>query len=241
MSLVLDLIIIVNIVVILVGGVKRGFIKSVMSLITTIAAFFFAWFLTPLVSVFLQNKVFSGAISSSVEGTLKSLLTSNSDGYNVSKLFEDNPDAFSTLLDSFGADRAALAADYGGNASATDSVISSMADTISSPIVILVSNVVAFVGLFIIAILLLKLLTAVIDLFSRLPVIRGANRVLGFIFGLIMALVTSVILAKLFTPIMDLLSALNPTVFDSSVIEKTVIAKHVASIDILGLWSRLFP
>ena len=26
-----------------------------------------------------------------------------------------------------------------------------------------------------------------------------------------------------------------------AVIEKTVIAKHVASIDILGLWSRLFP
>ena len=91
MSLVLDLIVIVTAVVILVSGVRRGFVKSVMSLITTLAAFFAAWFLTPPVSLFIDERFFSGAISSSVEKTLRSLLTSNGEGYDLSKLFEASP------------------------------------------------------------------------------------------------------------------------------------------------------
>jgi len=241
MSLVLDLIVIVTAVVILVSGVRRGFVKSVMSLITTLAAFFAAWFLTPPVSLFLDERFFSGAISSSVEKTLRSLLTSNGEGYDLSKLFEDSPDGFSSLLDSFGVDRAALAADYGGNTAAGDSVISAMADTIAAPVSSLVSKVVAFIGIFLIALLLLILLTAIIDLFAKLPVIRGANRLLGFIFGVLMALVTCIIISKLFFPIMELLSAFNPELFDPSVIGKTVVVKHIASLDILGLLTRLFP
>ncbi|MBR5453835.1 MAG: CvpA family protein [Clostridia bacterium] len=241
MSLILDLIIIVTVVIILVNGVKRGFVKSVMSLITTVAAFFAAWFLTPPVSLFLDDRFFSGAISSSVEKTLRGLLTSNGDGYNVSKLFEDSPEAFSSLLDSFGVDRAALAADYGSNTAASDNVISSMADTISAPVSSLVSKVVAFIGLFLAALLVLVLLTAIINLFTKLPVIRSANRLLGFVFGLIMAALAAIILSKLFSPVINLLSTFNPKLFDPTVISKTVIVKHIAAIDILGLWSKLFP
>lgn len=240
MSLILDIIVIVVAVTAIANGVRRGFVKSFMSFVSTLVAFVSAWIFTPVVSSILSEKVFSGPITASIKSTLMSLLTSNGEGYDLSKLFEDFPDAFSELISKFGADSANLRAEYGANTSASAEVVDKFAESISSPIVSLISNVVAFIGIFVVALILLFIITAIIEFFAKLPVIRSANKLLGFVFGALIATFSVVLMCKLFPSVMSMLEPFNSEWFNDGVIEKTLIVKRVADLNLLGMLSGLF-
>lgn len=240
MSLILDIIVIVVAVVAVTSGIRRGFIKSFMSLVSTLVAFVAAWVFTPTVSALLSAKVFSAPITGSVRSTLMSLLTHNGEGYDLSKLFEDFPEAFSQLISKFGADSASLKAEYGSNSAASTEVVDKLAQKISDPIVSLVSNVVAFIGLFVVALILLFIITAIIEFFAKLPVIRSANKLLGFVFGLLSAAFSVILLCKLFPPVISMLEPFNPEWFNDGVIQKTLIVKRVAELNLLGMLSGIF-
>jgi len=240
MSLILDIIVIIVAVTAIANGVRRGFVKSFMSFVSTMVAFISAWMFTPVVSSVLSEKVFSAPITGSIKSTLVSLLTSNGEGYDLSKLFEDFPDEFAELISKFGADSASLRAEYASNTSASAEVVDKFVDSISAPVVSLISNVVAFIGIFAVTLILLFIITAIIEFFAKLPVIRSANKLLGFVFGFLIAAFSVVLLCKLFPSIMSMLEPFNPKWFNDEVIQKTLIVKRVAGLNLLSMLSGLF-
>ncbi|MBO4354094.1 MAG: CvpA family protein [Clostridia bacterium] len=60
-----------------------------------------------------------------------------------------------------------------------------------------IAKIIAFLALFVVTVLLLKLLVLIIDKLSDLPVLKAVNRTLGFIFGLVCGLTFSWLLANL--------------------------------------------
>ena len=228
MSLVFDVIILAVCVISIVLGAKRGFIKSVMGICTLVAALCLAYAFTPTVSEYIRNTDAMGNISESIGDTIKSLSRTDEGGYDLEKMFSDMPDAFRQILDRYNADDSVLAETVSPDAAASESAVDTLANAIAEPVAHAISNVAAFLLIFIASVAVLKLLTWLLDLLFQLPVLKTANTMLGLLIGVVIALFWAWILCPLSVTLIRAMSSISPDLFNESVIENSVILSFFA-------------
>ena len=228
MSLVFDIIILVVCVTSIILGAKRGFIKSVMGVCTLIAALCLSYAFMPTVSTYIRNSEIIDNISESIGDTIKSLSRSEEGGYDLEKMFADMPDAFQQILDRYDADDNALAESIPPENSATEDVVDSLASTIAAPVADVISNVTAFLLIFIASVAVLKLLTWLLDMLFQLPVLKTANTMLGLLVGVVIALFWAWVLCPLSITFIRAMASISPELFNESVIDNSVILSYFA-------------
>lgn len=230
MSLFLDVLIVVVMAVTIIGGYKRGFIKSVMHFASSVLAFFAAVFFAPYISAFLCDNIFLSGISSGIAETLRSLLSIGGNAISTERLFTDMPEALTSMLERFNVDFDAFQGTFYSTEAATEATVNEMADFIARPIAEAISAVVAFLGVFLIAIILLHIVTAVISMACELPVLKQLNSTLGLVFGTLCAVFYAMIWSNLAILIVDALHSIDPAMFSETVIDGTVIVKLFSNI-----------
>ncbi len=235
MSFLFDVVILIAAIVTVVLGVKRGFIKSVMGVGTLIAALFLAYAFTPAVSVRIEETAFVQDISENISDTIKSLSRNESDSYNILKLFDEMPDAFRQILDRYGANEESLKDSVKPSVNAQEEDVADLADRIADPVVKAISGVLAFLALFVGAILVLKILTWILDLIFQLPVLKTANKLLGFVAGLVSALGLTWVLSNLAVIFIRAMSSISPQYFNESLIDSTIIIRLFAGDTVANL------
>lgn len=223
MSLVFDIIILAVCVTSIILGAKRGFIKSVMGVCTLIAALCLAYAFTPTVAGYIRNSEPIKNISESISDTIKSLSYTDDGAYDLEKMFTDMPDAFRQILDRYNADDGLLTETVPPLTDATEAVVDTLATAIADPVADAISNVAAFLAIFIASVAVLKILTWLLDLLFQLPVLKSANAMLGFLVGIVIALVWAWILCPLSITLIRALSSISPELFNESVIEHSVV------------------
>lgn len=228
MSLVFDVIILAVCVISIVLGAKRGFIKSVMGICTLVAALCLSYAFTPTVSEYIRNTDAMGNISESIGDTIKSLSRTDDGGYDLEKMFSDMPDAFRQILERYNADDSVLAETLPPETSASESAVDALANAIAEPVARAISNVAAFLLIFIASVAVLKLLTWLLDLLFQLPVLKTANTMLGLLIGVVIALFWAWILCPLSVTLIRAMSSISPDLFNESVIENSVILSFFA-------------
>ncbi len=94
-----------------------------------------------------------------------------------------------------------------------------------------IASVIAFALLFVLYIIAIRLLTVLLDKFCKLPVLKKANRLLGFVLGLIIGLLYAQILSivlftfsELFLAVQDFITA---DAFENSVIAKWLFEHNI--------------
>ncbi len=230
MSLFLDVLIIVVMVVTVVGGYKRGFIKSVMHFASSILAFFAAVFFTPYLSVFLCDNVFMSGISKGIAETLRSLLAVGGNALSTEQLFTDMPDALAAIIDRFNVDLDAFKEAFSSSELATEATVAEMSDFIARPIADAISSVVAFLVIFVAVLIVLRIVTAVIGVVFELPVLKQLNSLLGLVFGLLCAVLYAMVWSTLAVALVDALHSIDPVSFSEELIDGTVIVKLFSGI-----------
>lgn len=98
---------------------------------------------------------------------------------------------------------------------------------IASPTANVLSSVVAFAIIFVLMIIVLSLLTALLDLIFNLPILRGANVLLGFVLGTAEAVLFACVLAAVMSVLATALGAIDPGSFGTDVVEDTIICKFL--------------
>ncbi len=209
-------------------GAKRGFIKSIMGICTLIAALFVAFAFTPTVAEYIEDVPAVREISEGITETIQSLTKNDGPTYDLQRLFGDMPDSFKQILDRYGADVSKLAAAVTPHPEADITAVDQLADMIASPVVDAITGVLAFLLLFIAAVIALKLVTWILDLIFQLPVLKTANTMLGFVVGIFSALVWVWILSALSVIFIRAMSSVSPAYFNETLIENTVILKFFA-------------
>ena len=185
MNWLVDIILVSVFVLTVVVCAARGLVKSIWWLLRAVlslgAAFLFGQrFARWLMDRFLLEK-FTNLARTSLEGIVKE----NNGGFDIAELFESLPESFSSLLTRFGADADKLKSAYSGATAAPASDINSMAEEIATPVAGVVSNALGYVAVFFGAFLIITIVGWVIGLIAELPVLRGVNRLLGGLFGVI--------------------------------------------------------
>ena len=95
------------------------------------------------------------------------------------------------------------------------------------------------VVIFIIAFVVLKVVTCVVDGAFKLPVLKTANTLLGFVFGLILAVLFIMIYSELCAALVSALGPISPKLFGQDVVDKTLLVKFFSEHSVLNLVNKL--
>ena len=96
MSILFDLILIVVAAICIISGVRRGFIRSVINIVTLAAAVICAYMFMPAVSAYLHEEFIEESVSAPVEEELAGMAGGDESG--LAQLFADSPAALSELV-----------------------------------------------------------------------------------------------------------------------------------------------
>ena len=228
MNFVFDGMILAVAIIAIIVSAKRGFIKSIMGICTLIAALFVAFAFTPNVAQYIENSPVIEEVSENISDTLKSLSRKDTDSYDLARLFADMPDSFRQILDRYGADVSDLKNEVSPAPDAPEEDVTDLSERIARPVVSAISGVLAFLGLFIASVAVLKLLTWILDLIFQLPVLKTANTLLGFVVGIVSALVWAWVLSALSVIFIRAMSSISPTYFSETLIENTILLRFFA-------------
>ena len=169
----------------------RGFAKSIIGALKLVGAFLLAKIFGPIFGAGLAENVFGPKVYRFIEEKIAGMIGGLSDSMNLSALFDAESNDFVALLNRFGAGEkvAELEEAYGQQLSATQASLTEMVKSFASPWVERFSTavasilvfVVAFIGLWFVA----KLLVALVEHFA---VLGKINRILGAVLGLVVGL-----------------------------------------------------
>lgn len=236
MGIVLDIVAVAIAVLIIVIGTKKGFFKSLMSLISGIASIFIAYTFTPTLSEVLKAKFFLPKFAASVSGNLASIAeTGNS--YDVSKLL--GTDALNSFVDRYGADTDAVNGLITSIKDTSRTAVDKVSECVTDKIAGTISSLVSFVILLVASILILKLLTYVIGFVFKLPVLHALDKTLGIVFGVVSALIFVLLFSVLMYHTGNILVSVIPDTFKSNIVDSSFIIKYFAKLDILSLLNLL--
>ncbi len=236
MFLALDIIVVVVFAATVINCVNRGFVRSVLSLLKSVLALLAAYIFSPALAEFF-GKFFDRAITGAVEQRLEAMVGEAAGKFNLEKLFSDKPKEFLDILDRFGGKVEDLAGQYGSVSGGSELQLTDMARQITGPVVDTVSYICAFLAIFVAALIVLAIAEVILSAVVKLPVIHGADKLLGAVFGVASGFVIAFILSLLAKEGFEALAAAYPDKF-GGVIEKTFVVKLLGELEIGKIFIR---
>jgi len=189
LPIVLDIIAVAIVVLFAIIGYNAGFVKTIIELIGWIAVLLFASVLANQISGFIFDCFISEPIIKSVE---KSVAEFGANGVN--EYFNGLPDLIQRLLNAYGINAESVGATIDSNQIAV-----AIVEQIKMPIVSLISFIFNVI-IFVLGIILVRLLARVCNsVVSRIPLVSGLNRTLGFVSGVAKGFVITAVFCWIFS------------------------------------------
>lgn len=228
MYIAIDLIIAVIIASVIINSARRGFVRSVFQLCTTIASIVVAVLFYKELSNYFYDAFIYEKTSEYVGDFLHNLAADLQSGADASEIINALPKQLIGTADLLGLSLEEIIVSH----LSAESLISvdALRDSLSASIATVISNIAAFASLFFGALIVLNLLGLILDSIAKLPILNGTNRFLGFALGVAEALILGVILAKVADAACSAIGALNPGFEFTDVSENTYIARFFLSI-----------
>ncbi len=180
MGYIIDFIFILVGLALILACAKRGLIKSAIHFCKTILAFVFAYLFGSKLGQLVCEKWILSPVRDWVYGKLEGLYAQAADGVSVESIASAFPDF--VISDEV---KASLQ-----NANGSGEVLlNDMTDAIATPAATVISNVIGYVGVFLISIVLLSLAALLLTkLVEHISFLNTVNTVLGGVLGLLIAL-----------------------------------------------------
>ena len=110
---------------------------------------------------------------------------------------------------------------------AAENNLTDLAQTITYPVVKSVSNILAYAALFVGSLIILSIVIKIIGLVMKLPVLKGIDRTLGLVFGVISGALLVWVYCNLVAFTINSISIVKPGLIGTNVFENTYIIKFV--------------
>lgn len=239
MSFALDAVLIIICILCVVVGTKRGFFKTLMSLISAALAAFAAYVFSPSLAAVIRDKFILDPITNGISKTVRSLVPQVDGSYDLSGLFKDMPQTLGSIIERYHGDRTRLESIANSITDTSEKGVDQLSRAIAEPIVNMISAVIAFALIFIAVFIILKIVTAIIDSVFKLPVLNGINTFLGFALSVVLAGFFVVIYTQLCVNLVVPLGSISPELFGQDVIDKTLIVKFFSEHSITDIVGEL--
>ena len=175
MGIFVDLIIVLIIGLCIFNGYRKGLARCILKLVTSIIALFIAILLfRPFVNFVVNNTIIDENIQLSLEKVMNNGIEESKDENNNDLVKEDSgiPKPIAEYLNSNLKNSAKQKQE--------EAVVS-----VARSAAILIVEIACFILIYVIVKIILKILTILIDIVSKLPIIRQFNEVGGFLYGIV--------------------------------------------------------
>ncbi len=202
MGLFIDIAVAAIFILFTVFGYRKGFIKSVMGLVSLALALVVAINFYSYTADFVNERFVGPHFSKITADEFASLMNGGTETIPPEKIFEDKPDTLYRILDKFGVDLDALTHYYENNIKPsvnifeTDKIATKLSEFIVDSTTDTVSNIIGFLLTFLAALIVFNLLLKLLDLMFKLPVLKFTNKFFGAVLGIIKGLAVAIIVVN---------------------------------------------
>lgn len=232
MSAALDIITLVLIVGMTFLGMKKGLAKTVIQLGGGIVAIIIAFTLSASVGAMISNsfvkppirKMVANQIASATNVPVNSSVDATIENTDVESALTNASSPIQSLLKTFGTSAEKVMNDVGSDIDKTTTEYKNkLIDAIVNPVADGLSRIIAFIVLFLLASVLVFLISIPLGLVSKIPIIGGFNRLGGALLGFVQSIIILFILAALINLIAPVAATSDNGAFKSTTIEDTAI------------------
>ena len=228
MSLAIDIILAIIIILPVILGIKRGFVKTVMGLVSVLIAICASYILTPYLSPLCRDKIVEPYMRTPVESQIESMLDASGETFDTESLenLSEIPDVVKNICDTFGIDIQDLKSNEEIDKQSPDQSIS---DHITELILSRTAYIIAFISVFIAAAIVLRIITIILCAICKMPILNSINRIAGAVFGFCFGGISAFVIAKLLILLLPTLVSVNPDLFGGAA-EQSVLLKLIGNL-----------
>lgn len=205
MKYLVDVIYVVIAAVTVIVFAKRGFFESVFRFGRHIAAGLISYLVGPTVSAFISEKWIYNGISDIVSKSVETFLVNAAESFDLAALIESLP----FLVKQF-VDPAVLEAQYGATVENFGAVAHDFAASVATPLANILSNLIAYAAVYLVAMLALWVVFKVLNGIFKLPGLSFINGALGAVLGVITAILMLAALTWILTFLLGVVGAESP-------------------------------
>lgn len=163
---------------------KRGFIQSLFHYGKTVFAVITAYILGPEVGNFMYNKFVYNSIYNWIDSNVESVFNSVAAKINIDAAIDEIPFIVKQFVTP-----EKIKDKYGETINNVEISTHEFSDFVAAPFARLVSNFLSYLLVFLIALILLFILSKLLGLLTKLPIIHGLDSFIGFLLGAVAAFV----------------------------------------------------
>ncbi len=219
MAYIVDIILIAIFAIAIIISAHKGFFRSLIDLAGSLIAVFAA----RILSQSFAQPVYDSVVADTVEKALINKIGQGASvGYaqQLEEILASVPEALSGVLEIMGIDKEMLLDKVTSANLNGDNLIESLMNSVVSPVLTAVIQFVLFAVLAIVLIIAIKFVSVILDkVIKKLPVIKGFNKTLGAVFGVVRGAIDVVIVSLLATVVVGFVNSQELiTAVESSVI-----------------------
>lgn len=185
----LDLSIVIIFIIFISIGVRRGLIRSVISLCGKVVSLIVAFIFSENFGVYIDENYVHAPLRQWLVDELSPTaenITASITNLDLESLFRDMPDFFLNVVDFLGVDINSVSATYEAIAQQNiEQAKSAVIDVMVSPLSAMISRVIAFALIFLICCIAVSVLWWLSDFIVNMPIIRQLDKVGGVVFGIL--------------------------------------------------------
>ncbi len=187
MNYIIDLVLIGFIIIMIMSGSKKGFVKTFLQLVSKIAAFI----VSAVLSKIYAPKMYEAFFQSGVIRNIDERMTAGNVidiAQKTTAAFNGIPSDLRGIADALGFTTETISNALKGVEFGNSGVAKTLEANVVSPVVITICRVILFALFSFVLSVVFKFIIGIISGFFELPVLKSANKMLGGIFGFVNAM-----------------------------------------------------
>lgn len=233
LSLFLDISLLAIIVITVLICRNRGFVRSISGLVNWMLCMVMSYLFGPTVSAWVSKSFVMTRVTDFMHNKLTAMFEAGAETFDLSEVVENLPSWLTSLFGRIGVDLPSLVGDFTNQTQADNGTLSQLAAKLAQPIAKLLSDLIAYAGIFLLSMLLFGIAIKIMTKIVKLPVVRRVDRVLGLLLGIVRALIYSAIYTLLTYAVMSLVETKFDGVAFHQAFENTWLFRHCFNFNIL--------
>lgn len=203
----------------------RGFIRSVLGAAKTVLAVIATYLFGARASAWLAERVIGARVTSYVHSRFVAMHEQGTEVFDLSHVAENLPEWLKNIFERTGVDFSTSG--YESITEANGDQLYDMATSFAAPIAKVISDFLGYALVFFAALLCLNILAALLGKVADLPIIRGCDRLLGLVLGVLCAMLYASVYAVLIYAIFSMIEGAEHAFRFHEAMEQTRLFKFI--------------
>lgn len=224
MSALLDILTLLIIIIPIIVGATRGFVKSISRIVSLVLAILVAVNFSSNLYDIVDKKGLKDKFEDKISQTVLNL--TKSDEQVLTDIENENSNLY-TFLDNIGLDLEQLKAEFNTTANRK---INELVDSVSAYLANKCTAFLCFIVLFLATYIIALVLFWLISKFAKIPILKHCDKALGTVMGIVFSLLALFVFTGIFNSVKPILHSAYPQAFPVDIADKTLIYKFVSDL-----------